>query len=421
MARADLIRKPSFRGVPFDYDASDADIGRLTVTHVFPKRERHKNEDLGRKPREISLRGSITGDDWMVRRDALITAIERPGPGLLVHPLFGEMTVSVVSCRVSETTDEIGVARFDMGFVEEGVVTFSAKAVAQRGAQTMRAAAKVQDAAQNAFTKNFSISGMPQFVQDAAGSQLGDALDAMSSAVSTVRGYARTAARWIGTVNDIIASPMNALHLIGPLGNQLYGLVGDASFLWTESSLAWTNVFGGRTATDTATLRRVCGAQLTIAGIGLPTPAAAPASASPCRKQLVANQTALTGLIRQAALAEAAQATVATPFSSADEAGAARDAVAARIDAETLITSDDDVFAALSDLRRAVVREVTDGAMDLPRLRSITLPQTVPAIVLAHRLYDDPAWWTDIVARNRIRHPGFVPAGRPITVLSDVG
>jgi prophage DNA circulation protein len=38
--------------------------------------------------------------------------------------------------------------------------------------------------------------------------------------------------------------------------------------------------------------------------------------------------------------------------------------------------------------------------------------------VLAHRLYGDLAAETDLVARNRIPNPAFVPGGHPLEVLS---
>jgi prophage DNA circulation protein len=53
--------------------------------------------------------------------------------------------------------------------------------------------------------------------------------------------------------------------------------------------------------------------------------------------------------------------------------------------------------------------------------RSTTPLQTIPALVLAHSLYGD-AWYQsaradELVARNRIIHPGFVPAGRAVTYI----
>jgi prophage DNA circulation protein len=47
---------------------------------------------------------------------------------------------------------------------------------------------------------------------------------------------------------------------------------------------------------------------------------------------------------------------------------------------------------------------------------------TQPALVLAQRLYGDPASVearaAEIVARNKVRHPGFVPGGVALQVLS---
>ena len=52
-------------------------------------------EDLGRRARVMRVDAIILGDDYRVRRDALIEAIEQSGPGKLVHPFYGELTVSL--------------------------------------------------------------------------------------------------------------------------------------------------------------------------------------------------------------------------------------------------------------------------------------------------------------------------------------
>jgi prophage DNA circulation protein len=44
---------------------------------------------------------------------------------------------------------------------------------------------------------------------------------------------------------------------------------------------------------------------------------------------------------------------------------------------------------------------------------------TQPALVLAYSLYEDASRDADIIARNNVRHPGFVPGGRTLEVLAD--
>jgi prophage DNA circulation protein len=80
----------------------------------------------------------------------------------------------------------------------------------------------------------------------------------------------------------------------------------------------------------------------------------------------------------------------------------------------------DPVYKSLADLRAAVVRDLTVRGADLARTARYTPKQTLPALAVAYRIYGDASRDEEIAARNRIRHPGFVPGGETLEVLSDV-
>ena len=79
----------------------------------------------------------------------------------------------------------------------------------------------------------------------------------------------------------------------------------------------------------------------------------------------------------------------------------------------------DAVFQGLAELRRAVVTDLTTRGANLPRVRSVILPCVTPALVAAYRIHADAARADEIVSRNRVRHPGRVPGGVPLEVLSE--
>jgi len=115
-----------------------------------------------------------------------------------------------------------------------------------------------------------------------------------------------------------------------------------------------------------------------------------------------------------------------TSFASYDEAVATRDWVAGLLDARALAAADegeDDRAAAFEALMRAMVRDISARGGTLARLYAYRLGDTQPALVLANRLYgalgDIDAQAADLVARNSIRHPGFVPGGSEIGVLTN--
>ncbi|WP_333527351.1 DNA circularization N-terminal domain-containing protein, partial [Clostridioides difficile] len=59
------------------------------------------------------------------QRDALKEALNKPGPGTLIHPTFGELSVCVDGeIRVSTRKEEGRVVRFDLRFVEAGELAY---------------------------------------------------------------------------------------------------------------------------------------------------------------------------------------------------------------------------------------------------------------------------------------------------------
>ena len=123
---------------------------------------------------------------------------------------------------------------------------------------------------------------------------------------------------------------------------------------------------------------------------------------------------------------EFARAAAAVPWASRDEAMAARDrvsdALAAAADAVAALGWDD-VWQRLVALRAASAADLAERAAPLPRIRRVELPGVMSSTFIAYQLDGDSL--SDLFgraaalsARNRVRHPGFVPAGSPIEVLA---
>jgi prophage DNA circulation protein len=71
-------------------------------------------------------------------------------------------------------------------------------------------------------------------------------------------------------------------------------------------------------------------------------------------------------------------------------------------------TASDDVFNAVQSVSAAVVTDVNNRLAQLPSLDVLTTPETVPAVVLAYDVYGDIEKESDLITRNKVRHPGFV-------------
>ncbi|MCG5030745.1 hypothetical protein MAF45_04705 [Mesosutterella sp. OilRF-GAM-744-9] len=86
-------------------------------------------------------------------------------------------------------------------------------------------------------------------------------------------------------------------------------------------------------------------------------------------------------------------------------------------DSEMLKTEDDDVYRALVNARAAVWGDLTIRAESRARLIDYSPSEVMPALVLAYDYYGDATRDSEIVERNNIRRPAFVPA-RALKLLS---
>jgi prophage DNA circulation protein len=99
----DRLQPASWRGVPFAVTEGTSRFGRKQAIHDYPFRDQVWIEDLGRAPRRISITGFLIedsliygGGDVLLQKEAMIAAAETAGPGTLVHPTLGVLTLSLL-------------------------------------------------------------------------------------------------------------------------------------------------------------------------------------------------------------------------------------------------------------------------------------------------------------------------------------
>lgn len=393
--------KPSFRNVPFHVQGASGEIGRRVQLHEYPLRDDPYAEDLGRKRREFSLEAYVVGKDYAAQRDRLIEAIEQGGPGTLVHPYRGTMQVVVTACRYGESTDKGGMATFAITFAEAGQNLNPAASV-DTPARVAAKAENARAAAADAFAKAFSVSGQPAFVGDAASGWLTEALGGMDDASRFIQGmepalfseYVLDGQRLSSGLAGLMGAPAD---LAGRMVSRMAALL----------SLS---------AVPQSSYQRLKG--LFAFGQDGARAYSAPANpATPARRQQAANEVAVTALTRQSAVITAAEASSAMDFASFDEAATVREDISSALESEAE-SADDATYLAMMDLRAAVVADIGSRGADLARVVRLHQPATLPALVVAHRVYGDASREAEIVARNGVRHPGFVPGGRPLEVLT---
>ena len=392
----DTMLPGSFRGVPFGVQTTDGEIGRRTVVHQYPYRDLPFAEDLGRKARTFDVQAVVIGDGYMQVRDKLTAALEQPGTGELIHPWRGRQQVVVMSAKLSESSAEGGMARFCISFSESGAALNPAPKI-DTGSKVKNAADKAAAATKNSFANKF-FSGLKGLVTNVS-----SALATVNSALNSINQAANSILssvlmpEWSLSLTGIQTSLTSLMMFPANLAFGIYAQISSLAGIATGPEAAFQAL---------VSLFNFGGTAFTVS------------PSTPGKQQQAINHDAVVNLVRQASVIEAARvATQITPVSYND-AMVLQNTITAQIDNLTLTIDDDNVFFALTDLRIAVIQDITARAADLSRIVQYQVPITMPALVIAYRLYQDAAQADRIVARNHIANPLFVPGGQSLEVLT---
>lgn len=375
MSWRERMAPATFRGVPFHVESSERTGGRRGVTHEYPLRDKPFREDLGRQVRGFTVEGYVIGDDYLDQKEALLTALETDGPGVLVHPYYGTKTVAVLGVRVRESRQDGGMATFSIEFQETEETPSQPVAAPDNAGVLVTRATAARAAAETQFAERYA----PGIHTASLSAMVGAVADAVGDAVETGAELTRA-------LDELVANAAT--------------LVTDADALFTALSDLFDLIEGD--AIDVYEFD----------------PGQRPSANTESREIEQTNFDALQDVIQLLAVIRAAELAGEETFESYDAATATRDTITDALD-EQMETATDDAFPALSDLRAAVVAAVPGLDSDLPRLTTYTPAESIPSLVLSWELYGNVTGEADIIARNGVKHPAFVLGGRELEVLSD--
>lgn len=399
------FRGGSFRGVTFRTTDAEAQIGRRNQVHEYPQRDVPYTEDLGRRARRFRVEAYVLGDNYLAERDALIEALEAPGPGSLTHPRWGALEVAVADAvTVKESPREGGLAHFSITFVEHGANQFPQAAI-NTVADLEQLADAADEAAQADFAEVFDVSGASVLAEQAL------------AGVGSIKGLTASVAALLATARQVVsvAGLASVLALTGALSATLTELIHTP----VQLAQALRSIYAELVQQVLRPLSAFAEFQMVFLGNGRRNSAALADSISSISalndnaRADLNRRLALSNQARLLAVALAQDGVVAT----AAQARALRNLLLAQIDAE-LEANDPpaDVASSLARVRAAVVSDVAARSEFLARRSTFTPAAVLPALVLAHRVYQDARRAEELVARNNVAHPAFVPA-RALEVL----
>lgn len=470
------LRLASYKNVPFRVESADGEVGRRTVLNELPFRDIPQGEDLGRAARAFTIVALFVGPDSAAAAKDLIDALESPGTGTLVHPFYGTHQVQVQGkAKVRWPQFDGGRTTIEMSLCEASEELALPGEIRPDTDSLLESAC---DAAQEAVDKLLDSDWLADIegYLDAAVMAVDTLMATIESFMAPLERAEALLDRMLGKLNHLINSPLalakklgaRISNIIGKLQNPFSGLsawkklmrgqnpwqvpaavrpgtafTGDDISQWvkaTQRQPANTSQAGqGNTAGFNqiagtngrpAWVYAYDGAKDSLPGSGgTATPATAGQAIVSGQPALLARNAAQTGTAlpalppslthwaRRTLVIEAARTVATVPFASKREALAAKAEILAALQTE-LQAAPDELIPALQLLRRAVTDSITTR---LPRVADIVTVEsqaTLPALVLAYRVSGHLQGEEDLVARNRVSNPLFVPAGK-VEVLHD--
>lgn len=420
MAWKDTLQDASFRGVVFDVQRTDDPIEREVARYAYPYVDGEDIVDLGQKARETSLTAIFFGDDYEERLKKFLNAISQPGPGELVHPVFGSMpSMQFLGGHVSHTADDVDACQVELRFAKAnpGNPFFTGEVATQRADATVQVAQTAQDNSVSAFA-----TAMDALKSSKAGLRRLNALrDLLADTLGPIRNLV-TGFR--STVLDYVDFPR-------AFASDLIGLVsGVTDFRAFDAGLVMSDWGGLLSQMDTIVklpASAASGETVTIPGT--------PASAAGSSSIAAASRSHDADPADVAMVSTLVSAVVATTL-----AGIASDVLANELDKPTLTPDDIESISndtrtrlqtAIDDTRetlplveyRPVVEPMKDTALAVQELAVDVIDQLPPIVsrtiespsnltLISFRWYGDYSRSAELMRLNPgIRNPNFVNRG----------
>lgn len=429
--------RSSFKGVPFFVERESEEGGRGLVVHKFPNRDTPYIEDLGEDPREYDVTAYVHGDDSDSQAQRLMAVCTSRGAGVLVLPLLGATRVVCKTQKRAWEKDKLGYVAFELKFYREGA-GFALASVPLLASTAFAAAGAAASALVGTFAGALRLAEQADFAIEAATSTIEDGL----AAVDLLRTTSAIAPDVSAAVRDAVAEQLGALPtMLSPAGASAAAIEDLAARVPGLAELAVAAADGARSsssASSSATLADATGPAAIAAGLvaavraladgmapdvavramldlagAFPVVVRAPAYPTRSAQVSAENAAAAARLVRLAGLVAWCEAVVRRPYASRPEGVSARAEIAERFERELNDAGGAEnvaLFVAISDLRGAAVEYLSRVVNDLAPVITIEAARSLPSLWWAWRLYADPARAGELVGRNGVAHPSYMPA-----------
>ena len=390
----------SYKGFPFFVEQDQEEGGRRVVIHQFPMRDDPYNEDLGMQAGDFEVSAYVADDTADADAVGLVEVLGSEGAGVLVLPTHGPREVRCLKWKRDRKKDKHGYIAFSLKFVREGKgQSFLTSGALGAAITTAADALGLAAAARAAAALVAAIRGAPDFVPAAAVTGAHNA----TAALEAIRTSFAIPPADSAPLRDRIEAAFDAAGDVG-------GVDEDATREWFEEVADVAIELGEKAPPEAAV--RAFGDMLDAWAPPAPPVTTPPGYGTPSTRAEQSVRVEVARFARLVALAAYADSIASRPYSSRGEGVVARLEVTARMNAELELTvgaEDAELFVAIQALFGAVIDFLSALITDLAPLVRVELGRSMPSLWVAWRLYADPLRATELVERNGVPAPSFMP------------
>lgn len=367
----------SYKGVAFECLSADSEHGRRGAEGEFPFGEKTAYADLGRKIEKYTLKGRYNGSGHVALAANLIAACRSVGPGVLIHPTRGILTVACTSLKVSnEFIAGEGESTFDLEFVEAS--DFS---VGLSGVPLIAGISNIVNSVLGSFQSAYNFLSVPFYEKTQVS-------DTVSSALNTLQNeFIKT----LPSTPDATAWTTNA----SLVGAATQSTIQSATRISTGIDFGFSSIDAYAKSPSVAydSFRRI---------------ASKFSQSSKLQRYSGLDQEAIYSTMRLMAVAYMFRNAQQIVSKTLDEALVRMDAVVkVLLEEEAIALSKcyDSLYIDLRTFQGAVQRTLTNTAYRLPPVIMYDFHGGVPSLVAAHEIYGDAKRFSELEDRNLFYMP----------------
>lgn len=353
----------SFGGAGFSYQESTTEGGRKTITHEYPNTTGRLVEDMGGLEKKFSITAWTDDNVSDTNRDNLITALDKKGNGVLIHPRFGSQTVTCIGYSIVDNISQLGISKFTIAFE---VATLNTLPIAEKASKGFLANLKTSLLGENetAFNSKWASVKNAKSKFDSAVATTKNAANEIKRVSQLIQGSADTFSDFTTSINEIVSSVNSLVQTPAVLSSKITTAFNNLSVAYNSSQDVFdvtTSLFGSNSSDRNAT------------------------GNSQTNQDITTNQDQINNIVNSSAMALAMNAAATIDYQTLDDVTEVNSAIE---DGFALLTNlDKDVYKILIEMRVQLNFILSDLSVSLPRVTNLTVVNKASLISIVYGLY----------------------------------